>query len=103
MKFVRLLIFCLGLNLHGLLHALPHCESISKVNINTASVKQLAHAFKGIGQQRAQAIVHYREAHGEFSSVAELAQVQNIGIHFIKHHLLELENVFTVISRESSA
>ena len=48
------------------------------VNINTASVEQLA-SLKGIGEMKAQAIVAYRDHHGKFTSPEELTKVKGIG------------------------
>ncbi len=49
-----------------------------KVNINTATVKELQ-AVKGIGEKTAKAIVQYRKKHGKFSSVSDLEKVKGIG------------------------
>lgn len=49
------------------------------VNINTADAQTLAAALDGVGASRAKAIVDYREAHGPFRSVDDLAQVKGIG------------------------
>jgi competence protein ComEA len=49
------------------------------VNINTADAQTLAVALDGVGTARAKAIVEYREAHGPFRSVDDLAQVKGIG------------------------
>jgi competence protein ComEA len=49
------------------------------VNINTADAQTLAVALDGVGAARAKAIVEYREAHGPFRSVDDLAQVKGIG------------------------
>jgi competence protein ComEA len=48
------------------------------VNINTAGVEQLV-KLPGIGKKKAQAIVDYRQAQGEFTSVSDLMQVKGIG------------------------
>ncbi len=48
------------------------------VNINTASQQQLE-SINGIGPKRAQAIIEYREKHGEFKSVDELSKVEGFG------------------------
>lgn len=48
------------------------------ININHASVEQLS-ALKGVGVKRAQAIVEYREQHGNFGSLEELLNVKGIG------------------------
>lgn len=53
--------------------------SVSKVNLNTADVATLQRELLGIGQVKAQAIVAYRDEHGEFTSVDELLEVNGIG------------------------
>jgi competence protein ComEA len=53
------------------------------VNINTADASTLATALDGVGAARAKAIVEYREAHGPFKSVDDLAQVKGIGEHVL--------------------
>lgn len=49
------------------------------VNINTASAEEIAEALNGIGQAKAQAIVDYRDAYGEFSRADEIVFVRGIG------------------------
>ena len=46
------------------------------VNINTADAQTLAAALDGVGASRAKAIVEYRDSHGPFRSVDDLAQVK---------------------------
>ena len=48
------------------------------VNINTATAAQLQ-SVKGIGVKTAAAIVAYREAHGDFSSLDAITGVKGIG------------------------
>ncbi|GFG75340.1 ComEA family DNA-binding protein [Mycobacterium botniense] len=48
------------------------------VDLNTATVEQLD-SLPGIGPVTAAAIVAYREAHGKFTSVDQLADVEGIG------------------------
>ena len=48
------------------------------ININTASAQDLD-TLPGIGQVLAQRIVDYREANGNFESVADLSKVDGIG------------------------
>lgn len=50
----------------------------SPIDINTADVQTLA-ALKGIGPQKAQAIVEYRQKHGPFKSVGDLLKVKGVG------------------------
>ena len=49
------------------------------VNINLASAEVLAEALDGVGLAKAYRIIEYREAHGPFEHVDELAAVQGIG------------------------
>lgn len=49
------------------------------VNINTADAATLAARLNGVGESKAEAIVAYREEHGAFKSVDQLAQVKGIG------------------------
>lgn len=57
-----------------------HYEGIEiVVNINTASSEELATSLIGVGKTRADEIVAYREANGEFASADELQQVKGIG------------------------
>jgi competence protein ComEA len=53
-------------------------EVANKVNINTASVEELA-ALKGIGEKTAQAIVAYRGASGPFKTIEDIKNVKGIG------------------------
>ena len=48
------------------------------VNINTATSEQLQ-TLPGIGPTYAQRIIDYRETHGPFQSVGELANIEGIG------------------------
>lgn len=48
------------------------------VNINTADVKSLE-SISGIGPVKAQAIISYRQQHGAFASVDDLAKVPGLG------------------------
>ena len=53
--------------------------SAAPVNINTASASEIAEALVGIGLNKAQAIVDYREAYGLFSRADEIVFVRGIG------------------------
>ncbi|MFU8878135.1 MAG: ComEA family DNA-binding protein [Wenzhouxiangellaceae bacterium] len=50
------------------------------VDINTATVEQLAEALNGVGEAKARAIVEYRETNGPFSHPDELVNVRGIGL-----------------------
>ena len=49
------------------------------VNINQASADVLDLALDGVGAKKAQAIVDFREAHGPFRAIEDLAKVKGIG------------------------
>lgn len=51
----------------------------SPVNINNASAEKIASSLSGVGQKKAEAIVAYRKAHGDFKHVGDLTQVKGIG------------------------
>jgi competence protein ComEA len=50
------------------------------VDINTADASTLASAIDGVGEKKAATIVAYRDAHGPFNSVDDLAEVKGIGV-----------------------
>ncbi|QBZ83699.1 ComE operon protein 1 [Hydrogenovibrio crunogenus] len=49
------------------------------VNVNNASAEEMAASLSGVGQVKAEAIVTYRKAHGDFKTVESLGQVKGIG------------------------
>lgn len=49
----------------------------SRLNINTASISELM-TLPGIGSAKAEAIVSYREAYGDFSSIEDLMNIPGI-------------------------
>lgn len=51
----------------------------SRLNINTASAKELAKGMKGIGIKKAEAIVAHREANGPFKAIEDLLKVKGVG------------------------
>ena len=60
------------------------------VNVNSADVDTLARELKGIGHAKAQAIVDYRQKHGAFRSVDELAMVKGISQKLIERNRSDL-------------
>ena len=67
---------------------------IKKIHLNDAGVKALTHSIRGIGIKRAEAIVNYRNLHGSFKSLYDLAQVKGLGINFVKKRLVQMQEVF---------
>lgn len=61
-------------------------ESAAPIDVNTASAEALAEAIHGVGLKRAQAIVQYREQHGAFATVEQLAQVRGISANTVERN-----------------
>ena len=57
--------------------------AVQPVNVNSASAEEIAEALKGVGQSKAEAIVSYRNEHGQFKHVDELVNVKGIGIRTV--------------------
>ncbi len=55
-----------------------------QVDINTADAKTLSMELNGVGIAKAQAIVDYRKAHGQFSNIHDLEKVKGIGAKIIE-------------------
>lgn len=51
----------------------------SQVNINTATVEELTKVLAGIGNNKAQKIIEYRDNYGPFISIEQLKEVSGIG------------------------
>jgi len=62
-----------------LLTLLPPLVAQAQVDINHADAKMLAESLTGIGLVKAEAIVAYRDSHGPFLHIEELAAVDGIG------------------------
>lgn len=52
---------------------------LNPINLNTADAETLQRELSGVGAVKAQAIVAYRDTHGDFASVDELLEVKGIG------------------------
>lgn len=55
------------------------CVAVESVDINHADAIQIAAVLDGIGEKKAQRLVAWRQAHGPFHNVVEVAQVPGIG------------------------
>ncbi|MFT6271113.1 MAG: competence protein ComEA [Alphaproteobacteria bacterium] len=51
----------------------------SSVNINAASANEIAAALNGVGSAKAQAIIEYRTANGNFTNASQIVNVSGIG------------------------
>ncbi|OCG22292.1 hypothetical protein A9G22_07660 [Gilliamella sp. App2-1] len=54
-------------------------KHIVQVNINTATAEELSKMLTGIGSNKAQKIIDYREKFGPFVSIEQLKEVSGIG------------------------
>ena len=57
------------------------------INVNTADKESLMSAIKGVGEKRAEAIIAYREEHGPFKSLEELADVRGVGSSIVEANM----------------
>lgn len=57
----------------------PAIQAQPMVNINSASAAEIAETLHGIGLKKAEEIVAWRQQHGPFKSVDDLARIKGIG------------------------
>ena len=71
---------------------LSFCNMVfaTPVNINTASADQIASALNGIGQNKAAAIVNYRQQHGPFNKAEEITYVKGIGSSILEKNRADI-------------
>ena len=76
----RLVSYAVVAALSAITLAVPavHAAAADKININTASVKELQ-KLDGVGHTVAERIVHYREEHGPFKRGEDLKKVEGVG------------------------
>ncbi|HEX5304573.1 MAG TPA: ComEA family DNA-binding protein [Dyella sp.] len=65
--------------------ALP-AFAATPVNINKADAATIASSLDGVGEAKAKAIVAWREAHGPFKTLDDLAQVKGMGPATLKRN-----------------
>ncbi|MCR9192711.1 MAG: helix-hairpin-helix domain-containing protein [Gammaproteobacteria bacterium] len=100
MKFISSVVVLSCVILASSSHAAPNnpitppLKSAAKINLNHASLEELSHAIKGIGKKRAQAIVQYRQQHGNFKSLTDLEAVRGIGAKFVQKNRAVLNEKF---------
>jgi competence protein ComEA len=105
MKFKLLMLVVLSLLLNvsafaAVESSLPVNSSVSSqsskaskteaVNINTADVKAFS-SLKGIGKKRAEAIIAYRNANGNFKSIEDLSKVKGISKKAVEENKARLQ------------
>lgn len=76
MKFIKALLLSLLFSCVAL--------AVEPVDINRADAATLAASLNGIGPAKAEAIVAYREEHGPFKSVEQLAEVKGVGLKTVE-------------------
>lgn len=67
-----------------------------KVNVNKAEASAIASQVKGIGKKRAEAIVKYRETHGNFDDLRALSEVKGISKRFVAKNWESLDAHFSL-------
>jgi competence protein ComEA len=77
MKTIKSIVLIFLLSFSNLIYA-------AQVNINSADVETLASELSGIGQSKAEAIVSYRQQHGPYKQIEDLANVKGIGMSTIE-------------------
>jgi competence protein ComEA len=97
MRFIkRLFPICVLLGLA------PFAVFADPVNINTADATTIAAALEGVGEAKAKAIVAYRQQHGPFKSVDELALVKGIGPKMLERNRANIR-IDRAVSRPAQA
>ena len=64
-------------------------EASGLINVNSATLREIESLY-GIGSEKAQAIIDYREQHGPFKTVDDLLKVKGIGtktLENIRHRI----------------
>jgi competence protein ComEA len=61
------------------------------VDINRADASELSRVLVGVGPAKAEAIIEYREEHGDFRSAEELAEVRGIGLALVERNIERIE------------
>ena len=83
MKTLQSFLFIVLFSISSMLYA-------AQVNINTADANTLSNELAGIGQTKAQAIIAYRELHGPYQRIEDLANVNGIGMNTVEKNKAKL-------------
>lgn len=78
MKIIQKLVLVLMLCVSGI------AAAADEVNINTADADTLMKLLKGIGPDKAAAIVAYRNSNGPFKSAEDLIKIKGIGKRLVE-------------------
>ena len=78
MKLFARLLFLIAISLD------MSAQAATQVDINSADARTLAQSLSNVGLVKAEAIVAYRNAHGPFKTLDDLAKVKGIGPHIIE-------------------
>lgn len=95
-RFFLLLFLSLSITVLPFAHASE--VELDKIDINKADAWFLAYSLHGIGEKKAAKIIEYREKHGPFNSIYELAKVHGIGEKTIEKNA---EKMFVSLPEES--
>ncbi|MFH1992929.1 MAG: ComEA family DNA-binding protein [Pseudomonadota bacterium] len=77
-NFKKVSALCIALAMVMVLVGPIWAENPAKINLNTATVEELAQ-LKGIGQKYAERVVKYREENGSFKALEDILKVPGIG------------------------
>ena len=80
MKFITRIVFLIQIFIAGA------AFGAVQVDINSADAVTLARELSDVGLVKAEAIVAYRDAHGPFTSLDDLAKVKGIGPRVIEEN-----------------
>jgi competence protein ComEA len=59
-------------------------QALFAVNVNTADATAIAEELNGVGEKKAQAIIDYRVANGDFKTIESLTEVKGIGLKTVE-------------------
>ena len=64
---------------------------VQAVNINTADAQSLSDGLNGVGIKKAQAIISWRDANGQFKTANDLTQVKGIGAKTVEKNIDDIQ------------